>query len=518
MEKKVRSRYFIASGGLGGIAGFVLMEIVTLLSRSSASRMGNVLWMAIYFAGFGLAVGAALGVTEGFVQKNRRKMTYGLTMGLILGVVGGFVGGAVGQTIYGLVPMRYASQSSADLAVALDSSGSMKLLYFFGNDPHGERKKAAKNLVDQLTPADRMAVVDFDDTGKVVYSLTALDSPSKKDAAKTAIERIDDDGGTNLSAGIDAAVDELVRNKQEKRSQYVIFLTDGQGAYDNSSAERAKQAGITIYTIGLGSDVSADLLTSIAQQTGGQYFPVADASKLSLLFQKILTENINTMATHAESAATPGATPLTSPLVLLILRILSWAVMGLAIGGGQGVRENTREDLRACALGGLLGGAIGGALFDPVVNLVSLGAGLAGRGLADVVVGACIGGSMRLAQQQMVEKSQKETTTLLSILPQKGGLVAIHEPAGPVERPAPAPAAPLRPVLPPPPAPPVPVAPRPVTSAHPPLAGYQEKYSDRSQAMAMAYRSGDFTLKEIAEHFGVQSTTVKRAAEQFAGH
>jgi DNA-binding MarR family transcriptional regulator len=35
--------------------------------------------------------------------------------------------------------------------------------------------------------------------------------------------------------------------------------------------------------------------------------------------------------------------------------------------------------------------------------------------------------------------------------------------------------------------------------------------------MAMAYRSGDFTLKEIAEHFGVQPPTVKRAAEQYAG-
>ena len=56
---------------------------------------------------------------------------------------------------------------------------------------------------------------------------------------------------------------------------------------------------------------------------------------------------------------------------------------------------------------------------------MSLGAGLVGRGLADVVVGACIGGSMRLAQQYMVEMSSKETTTLLSILPQKGGLVAI---------------------------------------------------------------------------------------------
>src|ERR1700710_1741476 len=105
MEKKVRSRYFIASGGLGGIAGFVLMEIA--LSQGAGSRTGEILRAAISFAGFGLAVGAALGMTEGYVRKNRKKMVYGLTMGLILGVVGGFIGGAVGQTIYGLAPRNY---------------------------------------------------------------------------------------------------------------------------------------------------------------------------------------------------------------------------------------------------------------------------------------------------------------------------------------------------------------------------------------------------------------------------
>ena len=49
------------------------------------------------------------------------------------------------------------------------------------------------------------------------------------------------------------------------------------------------------------------------------------------------------------------------------------------------------------------------------------------------------------------------------------------------------------------------------------MACFQEKYADRSQAIAMAYRSGFFTLKEIAEHFGVPLTAVKRAAEQYAG-
>jgi hypothetical protein len=124
---------------------------------------------------------------------------------------------------------------------------------------------------------------------------------------------------------------------------------------------------------------------------------------------------------------------------------------------------------------------------------------------------------MRLAQQRMVEVPGKETTTLLSMLPQKGGLVVLPEAGGNVQKPAPAPVVPLRPVAVPVTPAPVPVAAAPAAISRPSLAGYQEKYADRGQAMAMAYKSGNFTLREIAEHFGVQSTTVKRAAEQFAG-
>jgi DNA-directed RNA polymerase specialized sigma24 family protein len=85
-----------------------------------------------------------------------------------------------------------------------------------------------------------------------------------------------------------------------------------------------------------------------------------------------------------------------------------------------------------------------------------------------------------------------------------------------MEKPAPAPPRPVP--VPPKPVPvPVPVSATPGNLSRASLASYQEKYADRTQAMAMAYRSGDFTLKEIAEHFGVQSTTVKRAVEQYAG-
>lgn len=441
MEKRVRSRYFVLSGGLGGLLGFVLMEMVFLQSQGVTDPLQKIGWMAVYFGGFGLAVGAALGMTEGIVRKNRKRTIYGLAIGLILGALGGCIGGAVGQAIYGLVPRKFASASKADLAVALDSSGSMKTLFFFGNDPHGKRQEAAKDLVDRLSPTDRIAVIDFDDIGKVVYPLTTLGSDAARDAAKEAIDQIDNLGGTDLSAGLDAAVAELARNRQEGRSQFIIFLTDGQGNYNDASAERAKQAGITVYTIGLGQEVSADLLTRIAEQTGGKYYPVKNASVLSALFEKIFTENIGIATTQGNSAPPQGAIPLTSPWILILFRILGWAAVGLAIGAGQGVRENTREDLLACSLGGLIGGAVGGALFDPLSSLVSLGAGLVGRGIADVVVGACIGGSMRLAQEKIVEASGKPTTTLLSMLP-KRGLVALPGPAASPRKPAPAPVVP----------------------------------------------------------------------------
>src|SRR5258708_26609797 len=330
MEKRVRSRYFVVSGGLGGLAGFVVMEIVTFLSKGTGSRMGDILRMAIYFAGFGLTVGAALGMTEGFVRKQHGRMIYGLAMGLFVGVVGGFVGGAVGQTIFGLAPIKHVGTSKSDVAIALDSSGSMRTGFLFfagGSDPNGDRRKAAKDLIDRLSDADRVAVVDFDDTAKVYFPLAALDSATARNQAKQAVDRVDDSGGTNLSAGLDASIEELIRNGVDGRRRFLIFLTDGVGNYDPATAERARAGGITIYTIRLGSGVNATLMTDIAQATGGKYYPVTDASKLSLLFQQIYVENIN-MASQVGGTPAPGALPDGGSGLHIFLRILSWAVTG----------------------------------------------------------------------------------------------------------------------------------------------------------------------------------------------
>jgi putative transposase len=52
---------------------------------------------------------------------------------------------------------------------------------------------------------------------------------------------------------------------------------------------------------------------------------------------------------------------------------------------------------------------------------------------------------------------------------------------------------------------------RPVAKA---LSYYEKKLSDRDQAIAAAYATGDYTMQQIAEHFAVHYATVSRAVRR----
>jgi len=417
-QTRVRSGWFVLTGAAGGLLGFALLELLGVGS-DNGGLLASIWDTGRYFAGFGLAVGGALGMTEGWVRRQTGKMIFGLVLGAILGVGGGFLGGAVGQAILGLAAGQ-TSASPVDVAIALDSSSSMGGGWFDrGNDPEGDRRTAAIRLIDRLSAEARVTVIDFDNRAYVLFPLTELSTPQVRRAARLAVQRVDDSGGTNLNAGLLASIEALSAKREEGRPQHVIFLTDGEGYYVPSTTTLAVQRGITVHTIGLGSDLDPELLTHIATATGGRYYPVQDAGKLLAVFERIFKEGITSM-TRTAAGGSAG-------LWLMLLRTLSWAVTGLLLGAGQGLRENTRQDLVACSLGGLVGGALGGALFDPLTQTLTLASGLLGRGLGDVVVGAAIGGSMRLLQHRMVDLSDKPATTLTTLLPKNPGLTLLDD-------------------------------------------------------------------------------------------
>ncbi|MGL5479719.1 MAG: VWA domain-containing protein [Clostridium sp.] len=176
-----------------------------------------------------------------------------------------------------------------DCALIIDSSGSMGW-----NDPENLRVEASKLFVDSLYDKDMAYVIDFDNYGKVYQSLT-----NDKTLIKKALDRIDDDGGTNISEGLRAAINELKGDRGE-RSKYAILLTDGDGYYDKNESIKAAEEGIKIYTIGLGKSYDKYVLGDIADKTGGKFFAITTAEELIEIFDRIAGETTGGIDTDGD--------------------------------------------------------------------------------------------------------------------------------------------------------------------------------------------------------------------------
>ena len=167
-----------------------------------------------------------------------------------------------------------------DVMFTMDSSGSMSW-----NDPYGFRKTAAKSFVGALITGDQAGVVDFDSYANLIRPLTG-----DFNAVNASIDSLDSSGGTNIGAGVGLANNHLINSGNSEHAWMMILLTDGQGSYSSYYTQQAAANNITIYTIGLGSSVDSGLLTSIATETGGQYYPVASADQLPEVFRNISGE------------------------------------------------------------------------------------------------------------------------------------------------------------------------------------------------------------------------------------
>ena len=223
-----------------------------------------------------------------------------------------------------------------DVVLVIDSSGSMDW-----NDNENIRLKVAKEFVGKLSDKDRVGIVDFDS-----YAYSICELTYDKEVAKTSIDSIDSSGGTSLTAGIKEAFKQFgssivsnfsllatseiqTQNTSEENQtnglsnlgiqriqttkpsalqisfmsdenpeprevlKYIIMLTDGDGDYDSKLTSQAVQNNVTIYTVGLGSDVDELLLTNIASQTGGKYYNAAVADDLIKEFDRITQDVVD---------------------------------------------------------------------------------------------------------------------------------------------------------------------------------------------------------------------------------
>lgn len=191
-----------------------------------------------------------------------------------------------------------------DIVLALDISGSMA-----SNDFAPSRFKAAKevavNFVNQRNN-DNLGLVVFAGESVSLMPLT-YDRAALINTLQN-VELGDLNDGTAIGDGISSAINRLVSGKAKSKS--IILLTDGTNnageVPPSTAAEIARQKGIKIYTIGVGTDgtirvtdpygfsttsietkIDEKSLKDIADVTGGKFFRAKDEKVLQKVFDEI---------------------------------------------------------------------------------------------------------------------------------------------------------------------------------------------------------------------------------------
>lgn len=201
----------------------------------------------------------------------------------------------------------FIQQQGIDIVMLLDVSGSMQSVDFEPN-----RLEVARKTIDDFVAeraSDRISLVIFAGEAYTRIPLTLDHSVVRESLADVTTESVNQDG-TAVGMAISVGVNRL--KKSDAASKIMILVTDGDnnaGAIDPVTASGlARDLGIKIYTIGIGSDrlilpvqnvwgqtqyrqfqggFDEALLQRIAEETGGQYYRAMDAKALEQIFETI---------------------------------------------------------------------------------------------------------------------------------------------------------------------------------------------------------------------------------------
>lgn len=214
--------------------------------------------------------------------------------------------------------MGYAWEESLtegiDIVVVLDISGSMGAIDFRPKDRLTVAKQVVRDFVAGR-PGDRLGLVVFSGGAMTRAPLTTDRQMLDSIVASTELNALPD--GTAIGVALANAAARL--RDSAAKSKVIVLLTDGinnAGEIDPVSAAAVCEGlGIKVYTVGVGGagglvpvpfpvrdpitgqtsvrrvmmnlPVDEELMRTIANRTGGQYFLATDPESLRAIFQEI---------------------------------------------------------------------------------------------------------------------------------------------------------------------------------------------------------------------------------------
>lgn len=227
-------------------------------------------------------------------------------------------GGWKGTAIEEILPVRLdlpekAVMPEAAIVFVLDSSGSMSWSVLGSARTKQQiANEAAALAVKTLDKKDLVGIVSFSSGASLAVPLSENSDP---DRTVERVLSIGSGGGTNLAPALDLAGSQL--DTVDAKLKHVIVLTDGrsQNAEDlPERAQRLRERGIRVTTIGVGEDADAETLDRMAALGGGTFHLVMNPSVLPRVFVRAV--RVIRQPLIREQPFVPVVTPSGSPLTM----------------------------------------------------------------------------------------------------------------------------------------------------------------------------------------------------------
>lgn len=172
-----------------------------------------------------------------------------------------------------------------NLSLVIDRSSSMA-----SKQRLSFAKAAARHIIQQLSPNDRISVVTFDRHAQVLVPSTFVDDPG---SIIQTVQGIEVGKWTNLHGGWVEGGEQVNRHIYPNTVNRVILLTDGWAstgvmnrATITAHVQEMAQVGISTTAVGVGDRYNEDLLEAIATQGDGNYYYINAPNQLPNAFDR----------------------------------------------------------------------------------------------------------------------------------------------------------------------------------------------------------------------------------------